>query len=151
MKKLLAIPAYFWAVLCLVILPVTFIANDKLARHLSELSFMKVHPKFSGGLVAKTHLRDGIQVDVHEPVFPALTGSATKGFVQVTFRAIHMLPPHIHQSIDYNHDGVADFSIRIDTSTGNTELQPMNPLVHGLQLSLAVKDTWVVRINISTQ
>ena len=148
MKKLISATGYLWAIACLLIVPVTFIANDSLALQLSRMPFMKIHPRYSGGEVLRTYESNGMKIRINRPVFDALLGESKIGFVQVTFTGTGRLPENIRESIDYNGDGEADFTVYISTVSGNTELTSHNPLVKSLDVSSRLKEDWVVRVNI---
>lgn len=148
MKKILSIIGYIWAVLCLLLIPITFVGNNAFASMLAKLPFMKVNPIFSGGEADRTIDHVGFKTTINKPVFEALIGESSKGFVQVKWTGDKMLPPVICDTIDYDHNGTRDFIIHIDTHTGKTELTPLEPHVLSLQISSRVKDSWVARINL---
>lgn len=147
MKKLLSIPGYFWALICLLIVPVTFINNDELARQLTRLSFMKVHPVYSGGELNKTYESANLLISVNHPVNATVWKNSDKKVVQITFSSTGVLPEQIEQTIDYDFDAVNDFSITINTQTGKTVLVPLSNKVKSLNASSRVKEHWVVRLN----
>jgi hypothetical protein len=144
MKKILTIPSYLWAVMCLLLIPVTFIKNDALATQLARLPFMKVHPVYSGGAINRSYLSGGLQVTLHDPVF--IRGN--KGFVQVSFSTIDSLPKIIRESIDFDFDKQPDFAVTIDTKSGTTHLGNKGAKVKSLKVSSRVKNDWVIRVNI---
>lgn len=152
MKKLLTIPAYIWAVACLLIIPITFIKNDALAEQLAKLPFMKIHPKYKGGEINRSYEKDGLLIAVNKPVYPSLYGEGSKGFVQVTFSLPGgQIPQQINQTIDYNFDSHPDFTVTISTITGETNLIPIDPTVISLYASSKVKEEWVIRANLIKQ
>jgi hypothetical protein len=148
MKKLLAIPAYIWAIACALLLPITFMGNDFFAQKLSLLPFMKVNPKYTGGTAARHYTQGGLTTTINKPVFAALVGQSAKGFVQVTFSGAKPLPGTIGSTIDYNNDGKPDFRLRVNTLSGDTQLSPLSTEVLALNVSSKVKDYWVVRVDI---
>jgi hypothetical protein len=148
MKRLLTIPAYLWAIACLLIVPIAFYSNDSLAKQLAKLPFMKIHPRYSGGEVYKTYQKDSLKITVNKPVFESLIGKSRNGFVQVMFSAERTLPAEIDENIDYDDDGNPDFRVCINTATGATNITSMTPLVKSLLASSRVYDNWIIRINL---
>jgi len=148
MKKLLSIPAYLWAVACLLLIPVTFVKNDTFAEQLAKLPFMKVHPVYNGGEINREYSKDDIDITVNKPVGTTLFNNPHKRVVQVIFSASGKLPEMIDQTIDYNFDNTPDFKVRINTQNGQTDLMPLDQYVKSLRASSAVKETWVIRVNI---
>jgi len=147
MKRLLSIPAYLWAFICLLLVPITFIQNGAFARQLAKLPFMKVHPVYSGGELNRKYEEDSLFIAVNQPVKAALFNDS-KQMVQVTFSTKGQLPEWIDQTIDYNFDGKPDFSVNIHTKDGKTTLAPLDPTVKSLWASSKVKDVWIVRVNL---
>jgi hypothetical protein len=150
MKKLTAIPAYLWAIVCLLIIPVCFIKNDTFANEMAKLPFMKLHPVYSGGDQAKIITDPELVTTIYKPVFESLFGKSKTGFVQLKFSSpSDTLPLIIKRDIDYNSDNAVDFGIEINTQTGDTKLTPVNTLVRNINISSKVKKNWVVRVNVT--
>ncbi len=148
MKKILTVPAYLWAVACFILIPITFIKNDAFAKQMATLSFMKVHPVYSGGELNRTYeADDSLLISVNKPVAAALFGDR-KQMVQVTFSKPGQLPGKIDQVIDYNFDGNPDFQVIINTTNGETKLIPIDRSVKSLWLSSKLKEDWVIRVNL---
>lgn len=149
MKKLLSIPAYIWAIICFLILPVCFIKNDIFASEMAKLPFIKLHPIYSGGQEAKVITDPALTTTIYRPVFDGFIGERKNGFVQVRFTSpTDTLPAIIQKDIDYNLDNAVDFKVEINTTTGDTRLVPVNNLVKNLNISSRVKKAWVIRVNI---
>jgi hypothetical protein len=148
MKKIWIFPAYLWASLCIILIPVTFIGNNGLARQLAKLPFMKVNPIYSGGETDRSYNHDSLTITINKPVFEALIGESAMGFVQVRFSAADKLPDNIAEEIDYDNDGKPDFSVSIDTNTGNTGFESLNKDVLSLLVSSKVYDEWIIRIKL---
>jgi len=148
MKKILSIPAYIWAVICFLIIPVTFIKNDAFAEKLARLPFMKVHPVYSGGELNQKFEKDGLVIAVNHPVEATPFKNARKRMVQVVFSSSGVLPGMIDQTIDYNFDKYPDFKVRINTANGETTIDPINKTVKSLYASSKVKENWVIRVNL---
>lgn len=147
MRKILTIPAYLWALACFLLIPVTFVRNDAFAKQLSTLSFMKVHPVYSGGEVNRTYEKDSLLISLNKPVAVTLLGDR-KQMVQVSFSKRGQLPGMIDQTIDYNLDGNPDFRVIINTTNGETNLTPIDQTVKSLWLSSRLKEDWVIRVNL---
>ncbi|MBN1790185.1 MAG: hypothetical protein JW830_06800 [Bacteroidales bacterium] len=147
MRKILSIPAYLWAVACFLLVPVTFVKNDAFAKQLATLSFMKVHPVYSGGEVNRTYEKDSLLITVNKTVAVTLVGDR-KQMVQVSFSKGKQLPGMIDQTIDYDLDGNSDFRVIVNTSNGETNLTPIDQTVKSLWLSSRLKEDWVIRVNL---
>jgi hypothetical protein len=151
MKKLLTIPAYLWAIACLLLIPVTFIGNDSLANKLSKLPFMKVNPLYSGGELSDSIKEQNLDTYIYKPVFEAFIGESREGFVQIRFSPAEKLPDQITKSIDFDNDGTTDFEVNINTRNGETILNPSNPFITKLIISSKVKKDWIVRVGLKNQ
>jgi hypothetical protein len=147
MKKIRSLPAYCWAAICFLLIPVTFIKNDTLAMKMAELPFMKVHPIYSGGELNREYKKDSLIIRVNKPVDATLFGGGNQ-VVQVTFSRKGQLPGLIDQTIDYNFDNHPDFKVTINTISGETNLIPIDKTVESLWLSSKVKEDWVIRVNL---
>jgi hypothetical protein len=147
MKKLTTIPAYLWAVICFLLVPITFIQNEAFAKQLAKLPFMKVHPVYSGGDLNRKYQKDSLVIAVNHPVKAALFGNR-KQLVQVTFSSKGQLPDWIKQDIDYNFDGRPEFGVSIHTKDGETILTPVDPTVKSIRASSKVKEDWVIRVSL---
>jgi hypothetical protein len=148
MKKLRIIPAYIWAAICFILIPITFIKNDALAEKLARLPFMKIHPKYSGGDERIAYINDGLAISVFEPVYNGITGKGSEGFVQVKFAGISHFPANINEAIDYDLNGDPDFKVSINTANGVTTLEKLNNHVRTVRISSKVKDYWLIRVNV---
>ena len=147
MKTLLSMLGYSWAVVCIILIPATFIGNGAFSNMLSQFSFMKVNPIYSGGDLDHSLNKGDMKVEINKPVFAALIGESAKGFVQVKW-VVKELPPSISDTIDFDKNGTPDFSVKIDTKTGKTEFNAIDKNVVGLRVSSKVKESWLIRVNI---
>jgi hypothetical protein len=148
MGKFFAFFGYIWAIVCVLLIPLTFIGNDQFAKQLAKLPFMKVNPLYTGGEADQVLKQDSLTVVINKPVFEALLGQSSQGFVQVKFIGKSSLPATIKKAIDFNHDGVSDFVLNIDTRNGGTTVVAMNSNVKGLLISSKVKKDWIVRVKL---
>ena len=150
MKRLSTIPAYLWAIACLLLIPVTFIGNESFARQMAKLKFMKVNPVYTGGEISDSINEPGLNTYIYEPVFEAIIGESKEGFIQVKFSSpSDTLPEMITRPIDYNLDDSNDFILEVNTVTGKTLLTSLNPLVKDIAITSKVKDEWVVRVRLN--
>ncbi len=149
MKTLRTIPAYLWAVICVLLIPAAFIGNDSFAKQLAKLPFMKINPIYTGGEVARITSDSTLKITINKPVFEALIGESSEGFVQIKFECDSLLPEIIRQNIDFNNDGVQDFKLAVNTKTSDTQFEALNKKdVIGLGISTMVKDYWIVRVEV---
>lgn len=146
MKILRLVPAYLWAIFCVLLIPVTFIGNDGFAKQLAKLPFMKINPIYSGGEIDRVIHDSALVTTIYKPVFEALIGQSSSGFVQVKFEGDSILPSVIDREIDFDNDGSPDFKLAINTLSGSTQFEIFNKDVTGLGVSLQVKDYWIARI-----
>jgi hypothetical protein len=148
MKTIIALTAYTWAIISMLLIPVTFMGNNFFAVQLARMSFMKINPVYSGGEAGITYQKDSLRITVNKPVFAALFGSSSKGFVQVKFSGDKNIPTQIAQDIDYDGDKNPDFNININTVSGETKFISYSKNVSELSVSSKVKDYWVIRVRI---
>jgi hypothetical protein len=85
MLRLKAILGYAWAAAALILAMATFIGSDAFSRAIAGTG-IKINPRFSGGEVDTTIIRNGYRVSVHKPVFEALVGRSRSGFIQVDWK-----------------------------------------------------------------
>jgi hypothetical protein len=148
MKKLLTVLGFIWAVLCLIIVLAMFPGLNNCSRQLAKLPFMKINPTFSGGDTASTVFYDNYTLNIHKPVFAALIGESSKGFVQLDWNWKDSIPVVIADSIDYDQDLTPDFIIGIDPSTEKLQLESLNEVVKGIQGSARTRNGWIVRVEL---
>ena len=148
MKTLRTIPAYIWAVICVFLIPAAFIGNEGFAKQMAKLPFMKINPIYAGGEVARIIHDSTLIISINKPVFEALIGESSEGFVQIKFEGDSLLPEMISQKIDFDNDGVQDFKLVINTKTNDTQFEAFNKDVIDLGISSKVKDFWIVRVEV---
>jgi hypothetical protein len=147
MKKVKIIAGLIWAFACLVLIIILFPGLSGFAGSLSKAPFMKIHPRYSGGEVARQIVTQNCTLDIRKPVFKGLIGDREDGFVQLDWRG--KVPEEIIDTIDYDFDGVADFLILADTKTNNTVLEGFSSKIKDINISTGTTYGWAVRINIS--
>lgn len=149
MPKIRSIFGYMWAGAAIIVVFATFLASDFFSRALVASSGVKISPWYSGGEVVQTLDHGSYRTHVHRPVFDALIGEKDEGFIQVNWEPLAGLPPVIEESVDYSGDGKADFSVRVDTKTGEASLAPINPMVVSIRQTAKLDDGWMIRVQLS--
>ena len=122
---------------------------------------LKIAPWFSGGESASVIDRSSYQITVYRPVYPALVGEGSKGFVQVVWQPRSALPLQVQEAIDLNGDGTVDCEISFSNPPGEAAapvltVNPKSPWVSPVHNSPTtsfegvlverVKDAMFVRI-----
>ncbi|HXX33272.1 MAG TPA: hypothetical protein VEM15_02245, partial [Thermodesulfobacteriota bacterium] len=74
---------------------------------------LRIAPRFSGGEVAFVIDRGGYQIKVYHPVYPALVGEGSEGFVQLIWEPRSALPSQVQDALDLDRDGKVDCEISI--------------------------------------
>jgi hypothetical protein len=151
MKKLLSILGFTWAVVCLLIILIMFPGLNNFSLQLAKLPFMKINPKYSGGDVVKTIKYENYTVNIHEPVFAALIGESSKGFVQLDWNWTDSIPVPVTDTIDYDLDNQKDFIIGIDPSTENLRIISLQNAVGEIKASARTENGWLVRVGLTNE
>ena len=99
---------------------------------------LKIAPWFSGGEAAFVIDRGGYQIKVYHPVYPALVGEGSKGFVQLVWQPRSALPSKIQDALDLDRDGNVDCEISISNAPGKAD----SPL-----LTVIPKSSWVLPVD----
>lgn len=146
MKILKGILGYSWAFFTIIIVLATFMGNDYFSAKLASATGVTVSPWFSGGEVVQTIDHGAYTTYLHRPVFDALIGEKRKGFIQLNWEPYAGVPPVIRETIDYNGDKKADFSITLNTHTGDVTLTAYNPSVLSSEGPYRLKKGWAVRV-----
>lgn len=149
MKIMRAIVAYSWAVLGVPLILATFMGMPNWARYLVDTTGLKVAPKFSGGEVVRTIEHNGFATSIHEPSFDGLFRPCKQGFVQIDWKSTSgPLPATISESIDYNRDGAADFSVEIQTQTNQLVFKSDNPAVIAAEKIITIPNGKILRVHL---
>jgi hypothetical protein len=148
MPKIRSILGYMWAGAAIIVVFATFLGSSIFGRALVAVSGVKISPLYSGGEVVRSVDHGSYKALIHRPVFDALIGERSEGFIQLNWEPLAGLPPVIEESVDYNGDGKEDFSVRIDTKTGKTTLTRINPQVASIEESVKLDDGWVARVQL---
>lgn len=148
MLKIRSIVGYMWAIAAIIIVFATFFGSNFFSRVLVASSGVKISPWYSGGEVVQTLDHGSYRTHMHRPVFDALIGEKDEGFIQLNWETLTGLPPVIEESVDYSGDGKEDFSVRVDTKTGEVSLTRINPLVISIGKTVKLDNGWVVRVQL---
>jgi len=112
--RLKAVLGYTLAALAFVVALATFVGMPAWEKALVSGTGLRVSPWFTGDEVAYTVPHRGYETRIHRPVFQALIGERSEGFVQVDWAPADSLPAVLDEEIDYDRDGVGDFRIRLE-------------------------------------
>ncbi len=148
MSKLKAFFGYALAALGLPVTLATFMGMGFWANSLVSATGPRVSPWYTGDSVAHTVAHDGYETRIHKPVFMALIGERSEGFVQVDWTPPGRVPALMAEDIDYDADGQADFRIELNTQTGQATLTSYTAQVLGLQGTYRLKEAWAVRVTL---
>ncbi|HKK41928.1 MAG TPA: hypothetical protein VJ963_05935 [Bacteroidales bacterium] len=146
MKKIRKLAGITWAFAGLLLIVILFPGLTGLSGLLAEAPFMKIHPRYSGGEKAYEIVRDHYTLEIRKPVFMGLVKDRKEGFVQLDWRG--QIPGVINDTIDYDRDGVSDFSISVDTASNDTVLRSYNEKVESTGISTRTSYGWAVRVNL---
>jgi hypothetical protein len=134
MAKLKPVLGYAVAALSILVMVAAIMAWIlQLGVPLVSATGLRLSANWSGGEVARTIDHGSYQTDIHRPVFDALIGERTEGFVQVAWRPADALPARIDEEIDADADGRADFRIELETATRQASLATYSPNVMDLE------------------
>ena len=130
MSTVRKILGYSWAVLTIPLVLVLFFGLNSWAKLLAQSTGVRVSPWMTGGEIVRTLPHGDYETRIHRPVFDGLLGPRGRGCVQVDWVAVPpatTLPERIGEQIDYDHDGVADFAIELDSKANHAALKPLQP------------------------
>lgn len=140
---------YLWGAILPVVVVALFFGLDQWSWLLANLSFMKIHPRYSGGEISIKVEEPGVKYVSHDPVFDGLIGVRQNGFVQID---IHVSDDGVYplkKEFDYDQNGVSDFALLIESPVNKMpRLISDSPVVGGLAGWAMTSEGWVVRIAI---
>jgi hypothetical protein len=150
MTTLKSVLATGWAALATPLVLATFMGNGALSHWLARATGVVVSPWYTGGEVARQIEHTGYRTLVRRPIFDALVGQRPEGFVQVEWLPAQgaSLPETLREAIDYDGDGVADFTIDLGTRSNTATLTPHTPRVLGLERVYRLEREKVVRVRL---
>jgi hypothetical protein len=149
MRRVLAFFAYFYALLCMVIVLNVFVNNEKLAQILVHSTDLHVSPWMTGGNILDVEERNGLGISIHKPVFKGILFNRSKGFVQIDLAGTkENLSETIEQLIDYDRDNRNDFKLIINPKTDEVHVIPLVEHVTGGTRVYKIKNGYVVRVEL---
>ncbi len=147
MKRLKIIIACILAFLCIPVVLATFIGMDPISRWIVYRTGIRVSPWNTGGDVSRVIDHGAWRTMIHQPVFQGLIGERDQGFVQVDWLKRTSWPETIDETIDYDHDGKADF--RLLLRKGETvQLESFQPFVTAISDTLYYAERKIIRIRL---
>jgi len=144
--RLKAVLGTILAASMLVVVLATLVGLPAWEKALVSGTGLRVSPWFTGDVVAFTVPHRGYETRIHRPVFQALIGERSEGFVQVDWAPADSLPAVIDEEIDYNRDDVGDFRIRLEGEKEEAVLTPIAPEVGALEGTYRLTDARAVRV-----
>jgi len=138
MKRIVPILAYGAAVLTVLFALALPIKGFPIFLSAVGALNLKIAPWFSEGEVAFVVDRSDHQIKVYRPVYPALIGEGSKGFVQLVWHPRSALPPQVREMVDLNGDGTVDCEIFFSNPPGE-KAAPM--------LTVIPKSPWVLSVH----
>jgi|ERR1035438_3922609 hypothetical protein len=142
---------YSWAVLPIPLVLVLFFGLDSWAKMLAQSTGIRVSPWMTGGEIVRTLPHEGYETRIHRPVFDGLLGPRARGFVQVDWVTVPptaVLPERTGETIDYDHDGVMDFEVELDSKANHATLKPLQPGVLGCERVMLLKNGRLLRVDL---
>lgn len=146
MKKIKLIAGLTWAFAALLLILILYPGINSMSSAASRLPFMKINPNFSGGAIEIQIVSEGCTLSIHKPVFDGLLGERKNGFVQIDWCG--NVPEVINDTIDFDSDHIADFSVSVNRSLNQTTLSKTNLNVKDINLSTSTSYGWAVRIGL---
>lgn len=133
---------------CSLLLISAFMCRQWYSEQLAKLPFMQVNPRYTGGEVIRTYTGTSpVVIRMHRPVFEALIGEPSRGFIQIDFE--DPLPARIDERIDMYGNGQDDFHIVIDTVAGKDTFQVLKTTLNPeILISTKIKHRWMLRVAI---
>lgn len=147
-RRVRALAGYAWAALCVALAPIGFIGSDYFSGLLARLPFMRVHPRYSGGEVARVVDHGVYRLHVHRPVFDSLFGRDSEGFVQLRWEAVLPMPTELAETVDLYGDGRSTVRLRLDARSDSALIEEAGPDVLGIGPACTTDTGWIVRVRL---
>ncbi len=120
---------------------------------------LHVDEVYSGGPKVRTVQTRAYSIDIHRPVFPHLLQSEGP-FVQLDWKPVGALPPHVSDVVDVDGDGQPDICVSFDVPRDaktplRVDVEALNPRYEAMQnvgkekfsrLIVRVDDSILVRV-----
>jgi hypothetical protein len=150
MKRIKAFLGYTMAALCIVISFATFMGMDSWCQLIVKTTGLKISQWITGDVVINTVDHGNYKTRIHKPVFQGLFSEHQEGFIQIDWVKVKELPARITEEIDYNGDGIMDFSVQY-AGKNRVSLHPYNPQVLSVDSSYKMEDSYAVRIKLKNK
>jgi len=125
---------------------------------------LHVSETYSGGPKVRTIQTAGYSIDIHRQVSPHML-QLEKPFVQLEWRPVSALPPHVSDLVDVDGDGQPDIRVSFDVPKDpkaplHVDVEPLNPSFqamhnvgkpHFSELIVRVDDAILVRVPLAQQ
>lgn len=120
---------------------------------------LHVDEVYSGGPKVRTVQTAAYSIDIHRPVFPHMLQSE-KPFIQLDWKPVSALPPHVSDVVDVDGDGQPDIRVSFDVPKDpktplRVNVEALNPRYEAMQdagkekfsrLIVRVDDAILVRV-----
>jgi hypothetical protein len=120
---------------------------------------LHVDEMYSGGPKVRTVQTSAYSIDIHRPVFPHML-QRENPFVQLDWRPVSALPPHVSDVVDVDGDGLPDICVSFDVpkdvkTSLRVNVEALNPRYEAMRnvgkekfsrLIVRVDDAIVVRV-----
>ena len=130
--------------LCFVIM--LFPGLGSFSETLAELSFMKIHPLYSGGKKIDTTRNKNYERYLHQPVFKSFPQKKKEGFVQITWEGDSL--KHTTDTIDYNLDGKRDFSVTFSSAKPDIQILSDSGKIIKMNTYAKTDNGYIIRMQI---
>jgi len=150
MTRLKAILGTLWAVAALPLVVLLFLGFGRWPGVLVAATGLEVSPRWTGGEVTASIPRDAFTMRVHRPVFDALIGERSTGFVQVDLVPWEgtALPAQVEETVTPAANPALAFRLHLDTSTRAATLEPVGAAVIGLRGVYQLDRGMAVRVDL---
>ena len=140
--------AYVWAFATPLAVFALFLGWHQWSYLFSQLPFMRVHPRYTGGEIMESFTREGVTYHFHQPVVDGLIGDRKRGFIQVDV-VFQQDRKSVDEIFDWDWDGVDDFRLQMDDDGEPSQgvvCQTYTPKLGGVKAAAATEKGWIVRI-----
>jgi hypothetical protein len=150
MKRLKSVLGTLWAAAALPLVVVLFLGFGRWPGLLVAATGLEVAPRWTGGEVAASTPRDTFTIQVHRPVFDALIGESSKGFVQVDIVPAggDALPARVVETVTPAANPALAFRLLLEPATRGAIVEPIGDAVIGLRGAYQLDRGMAVRVNL---
>ncbi|MBF0546265.1 MAG: hypothetical protein HQM08_17610 [Candidatus Riflebacteria bacterium] len=123
-----------------------FFLSQKLEIKFINTFPAKLSPKFTGGEVTKMAERGTYKFFLQKPVFDALIGQTSEGFLQIGWTPLKTLPAAISEDVVLEDGKKPEFHIDVDTKNLKGTITNPGSLIFGEPEIAKLTDSIVARI-----